>query len=106
MTRNVRLKGTIYEKDFKALSQRARLIEDRQRNYERVSESRGNRDLRTWTKGMEIKKAYHQELYGDIKAPEPLDLEIKDVVSMEQSQDATPRVDTPAPQRSYNGPRP
>ena len=55
---------------------------------------------------MEIKKAYHQELYGDIKAPEPLDLGIKDVVSMEQSQDATPRVDTPAPQRSYNGPRP
>jgi hypothetical protein len=100
MKRNVRLKGTVYEEGFQALA------EERQHDYERVSESRGNRDLRTWTKGMEIKKAYHQELYGDIKAPEPLDLEIKDVVSMEQSQDATPRVDTPAPQRSYNGPRP
>ena len=100
MKRNVRLKGTVYEEGFQALA------EERQQDYERVSESRGNRDLRTWTKGMEIKKAYHQELYGDIKAPEPLDLEIKDVVSMEQSQDATPRVDTPAPQRSYNGPRP
>lgn len=100
MKRNVRLKGTVYEEGFQALA------EERQQDYERVSESRGNRDLRTWTKGMEIKKAYHQELYGDIKAPEPLDLEIKDVVSMEQSQDATPRVDTPTPQRSYNGPRP
>lgn len=100
MKRNVRLKGTVYEEGFQALA------EERQQDYERVSESRGNRDLRTWTKGMEIKKAYHQELYGDIKAPEPLDLEIKDVVSMEQSQDATPRVDTPTPQHSYNGPRP
>lgn len=100
MKRNVRLKGTVYEEGFQALA------EERQQDYERVSESRGNRDLRTWTKGMEIKKAYHQELYGDIKAPEPLDLEIKDVVSMEQSQDATPRVDTPTPQPSYNGPRP
>ena len=106
MKRNVRLKGTIYEEGFQALAERAHLIEDRQRNYERVSESRGYRDLRTWTKGMEIKRAYHQGLYGDIKAPEPLDLDIKDVVSMEQSRDATPRVDTPAPQRSYNGPRP
>lgn len=89
MKRNVRLKGTIYEEGFQALAERAHLIEDRQRNYERVSESRGYRDLRTWTKGMEIKRAYHQGLYGDIKAPEPLDLDIKDVVSMEQSRDAT-----------------
>ena len=76
MKRNVRLKGTIYEESFQALAERAHLIEDRQRDYERVSESRGYRDLRTWTKGMEIKRAYHQGLYGDIKAPEPLELDI------------------------------
>ena len=40
------------------------------------SESRGHRDLKTWTTGMEIKKAYHERLYGDIKAPEPLALVI------------------------------
>ena len=76
MKRNVRLKGTIYEEGFQALAERAHLIEGRQRDYERVSESRGNRDLRTWTKGMEIKRAYHQGLYGDIKAPEPFNLGI------------------------------
>ena len=76
MKRNIRLKGTIYEEGFQALAQRAHLIKDRQEDYERTNESRGNRDLRTWTKGMEIKQEYHQKLYGDIKAPEPLWLDI------------------------------
>ena len=106
MTRNIRLKGTIYEEGFQALSQRAHLIEDRQQDYERVSESRGYRDLRTWTKGMEIKQAYHQELYGDIKAPEPLDLGVKNAVTKDVPQEAVPKVDVPTPQRSYSGPSP
>ena len=106
MKRNVRLKGTIYEEGFQALAERAHLIEGRQRDYERVSESRGNRDLRTWTKGMEIKRAYHQGLYGDIKAPEPLDLGVKKVVAKAVEQDAVPKVDVPTPQRSYSGPSP
>ena len=76
MKRNVRLKGIIYEEGFQALAQRAHLIKNRQEDYERTNESRGNRDLRTWTKGMEIKQEYHQKLYGDIKAPEPLGLDI------------------------------
>jgi len=76
MKRNVRLKGTIYEKGFQALSQRAHLIEDLQQEYERKSYSRGYRDLMTWKKGMEIKKEYHQGLYGDIKAPEPLEIKV------------------------------
>ena len=105
MTRNVRLKGTIYEKDFKALSQQAHLIEGRQGDYERTSESRGHRDLKTWTTGMEIKKAYHQELYGDIKAPEPLAL-VNNHVTSKELQDNAPKVEVPTPQRSYSGPRP
>lgn len=105
MKRNVRLKGTIYEEGFQALAECAHLIEDRQRNYERVSESRGNRDLRTWTKGMEIKKAYHQELYGEIKAPEPLAL-VNNHVTSKEPQDNAPKVEVPTPQRSYSGPRP
>ena len=106
MKRNVRLKGTIYEDGFQALAERAHLIEDRQRDYERASESRGYRDLRTWTKGMEIKRVYHQGLYGDIKAPEPLDLGVKKVVAKAVEQDAAPKVDVPTPQRSYSGPSP
>lgn len=106
MKRNVRLKGAIYEEGFQALAQREHLIEDRQRDYERVSESRSNRDLRTWTKGMEIKQAYHQELYGDIKAPEPLDLGVKKVVAKAVEQDAVPKANVPTPQRSYSGPSP
>ena len=105
MTRNVRLKGTIYEKDFKALSQRARLIEGRQGDYERTSESRGHRDLKTWTTGMEIKKEYHEKLYGDIKAPEPLAL-VNNHVTSKEPQDNAPKVEVPTPQRSYSGPRP
>lgn len=106
MTRNVRLKGTVYEEGFQALAERAHLIEERQQDYERVSESRSYRDLRTWTKGMEIKRAYHQELYGDIKAPEPLDLGVKNAVTKDVLQEAVPKVDVPTPQRSYSGPRP
>ena len=106
MKRNVRLKGTVYEEGFQALAERAHLIEERQQDYERVSESRSYRDLRTWTKGMEIKRAYHQELYGDIKAPEPLDLGVKNAVTKDVLQEAVPKVDVPTPQRSYSGPRP
>ena len=76
MKRNIRLKGAIYEEGFQALSQRAEIIESMQSKYERLSDSRGNRDLMTWEKGMEIKKEYHGKLYGDIKAPEPLKLSV------------------------------
>ena len=74
MKRNIRLKGVIYEEGFQALSQRAEIIESMQEDYERLSDSRGNRDLMILEKGMEMKKEYHQKRYGDIKVPEPLEL--------------------------------
>lgn len=74
MKRNIRLKGIIYEEGFQGLAQRPHLIESRQQDYDRTEESRGIRDLITWRKGMEIKKAYHQKLYGDLEVPTPLDL--------------------------------
>ncbi|GAA0324907.1 relaxase/mobilization nuclease domain-containing protein [Psychrobacter aestuarii] len=98
LKRNIRLKGTIYEEGFYGLAQRAHVVEERQKDYESVNRSRGNWDLKTWTTGMEIKKTYHQKLYGDIKAPEPLELKIKSVV-----QDKPNR---PTPRRSYSMPRP
>ncbi|MBB3107963.1 hypothetical protein FHS24_002499 [Psychrobacter luti] len=75
LKRNIRLKGAIYADGFKGLSQRPEIIKSMQEDYERVSDSRGIRDLMTWEKGMEMKKAYHQKRYGDIKAPEPLELD-------------------------------
>ena len=54
---------------------------------------------------MEIKKAYHKELYGDIKAPEPLAL-VNNHVTSKEPQDNAPKVEVPTPQRSYSGPRP
>lgn len=74
MKRNLRLKGAVYEEDFKGLEQRPYIIEDLQQDYKRISDSRGNQDLMTWTKGMSIKKEYHHQLYSNIKVPEPLEL--------------------------------
>lgn len=85
MKRNIRLKGAIYEEGFQALSQRAKIIESMQSKYERLSDSRGIRDLMIWEKGMEIKKEYHQKRYGDIKAPEPLEISFKLALSDTQS---------------------
>ena len=98
MKKNIRLKGTIYEEGFQALAQRAHLIKGRQQDYDRTEESRGHRDLITWRKGMQIKKEYHQALYGDINIPEPLELDIKVAVD-------TPKINTLIPHRS-SVPRP
>lgn len=74
LKRNIRLKGAIYADGFKGLSQRPHIIKSRQEDYERLSDSRENRDLMTWKKGMEMKKEYHQKRYSDIDIPTPLDL--------------------------------
>ncbi len=104
MKRNIRLKGAIYEEGFQGLSQRPHLIEGRQQDYDRTEESRGLRDLIMWRKGMGIKKDYHQALYGDIKAPDPLEL---DGSFDKQAEIIVPKneIDSLMPQRTY-GPRP
>lgn len=101
MKRNIRLKGAIYEEGFQALSQRAEIIESMQSKYERLSDSRGNRDLMTWEKGMEIKKEYHQKRYGNIDTPKPL---VLDQISLpdDPAEFTTSKVVMPSSQRSYN----
>jgi len=98
MKRNIRLKGAIYEEGFQALSQRPHIIESMQEDYERLSDSRGNRDLMTWEKGMEIKKEYHQALYGHVKAPEPLELA---TISIQSDNQAKIKLESLNPQRHY-----
>lgn len=105
MKRNIRLKGAFYKEDFRAVNHQPRIIEELQQRYARTIESRGSKDLRTWTKGMEIKKEYHQEMYGDIKAPEPLELGAKAMLPDNQREVTATKIENPAPQRSYN-PRP
>ena len=102
MKRNIRLKGAFYKEDFRAVNHQPRIIEELQQRYARTIESRGSKDLRTWTKGMEIKKEYHQEMYGDIKAPEPLEIGIKAVVSEDQLRTPALKIETPTPRRSYS----
>lgn len=101
MKRNIRLKGAIYEEDFQALSQREEIIESMQSKYERLSDSRGNRDLMTWEKGMEIKNEYHQKRYGDINIPKPL---VLDQVALpdDPGEVTTSNVVIPSSQRSYH----
>ena len=106
MKRNIRLKGTIYEEGFYGMAQKTHMIEKRQKDYEGTSQSRGNRDSITWNTGMEIKQAYHQKLYGDIKVPEPLDLKLNSTVSKGATQDDLSKANIPTPRRVYSGPSP
>lgn len=74
--KNIRLKGFIYEQDFDGSKTEPKVKESYQDSFDDNSSNRYRKDLKTWQTGMEKKVAYHQELYGDIKAPEPLDLGI------------------------------
>ena len=105
MKRNIRLKGAFYKEDFRAVNHQPRIIEELQQRYVRTIESRENKDSKTWTKGMEIKKEYHRALYGDIKAPEPLELSVKTIVSDNKPQARAHKTFIPTPQ-SYQPPRP
>ncbi|MGM8891877.1 hypothetical protein ACS8FA_13630 [Psychrobacter sp. 1Y1] len=105
MKRNIRLKGAFYKEDFRAVNHQPRIIEELQQRYARTIESRGSRDSKTWIKGMEIKKEYHQEIYGDIKAPEPLDFGAKATLPDNKREVTTTKIVNTAPQRFYS-PRP
>ena len=105
MKRNIRLKGAAYEEDFQALEHRPHIIEDLQNEYERVSYSRGNQDLMTWIKGMSIKKEYHQQLYGHINAPEPLELSTKAFLGSNPHEPTMSEIEAPKRQH-YNSPSP
>ena len=91
--KNIRLKGAICEEGFRVLEQRPHIIEDLQKKYERTAYSRSNSDLITWTKGMSMKKEYHQQLYGDIKVPKPLELNI--TVDLPNDKAPTIAISTP-----------
>ena len=56
----------------------------------------------TWTKGMSIKKEYHEKLYGYIDMPIPVELAIKAVISDDQHRTVAHKIENPTPQPSYS----
>lgn len=97
--KNIRLKGFIYEKDFDSLKTQPEVKELYQSSFEQNSSYQYQKDLKTWQTGMIKKEEYNQNLYGDIKAPEPLDLA---VAPDSRLQDATPSLNALTSQRSYS----
>lgn len=106
--KNIRLKGNIYERDFDRMVARPHIKKSIQERFDNNSSDQYRRDLRTWQTGMEKKVAYHQELYGDIKAPEPLDFGIHALPDNESEFDKKElkmAIPKPKPKRTYY-PRP
>ena len=107
--KNIRLKGEIYERDFNRMAARPHIKESLQERFDNDSRYQYRKDLKTWQTGMEKKVAYHQELYGDIKVPEPLDLGIHATLSDNESEfdkkELKMAIPKPKPKRTYY-PRP
>lgn len=103
--KNIRLKGFVYEQDFDGMKAQPHIKEIYQNHFEKTASRQYQNDLNTWQTGMTKKEDYHQELYGDIKAPEPLVLETTAIPHNDQHQATEPKIANPSPQRSY-GPRP
>lgn len=107
--KNIRLKGEIYERDFNRMAARPHIKESLQEKFDNDSRYQYRKDLKTWQTGMEKKVAYHQELYADIKVPEPLDLGIHATLSDNESEfdkkELKMAIPKPKPKRNYY-PRP
>lgn len=103
--KNIRLKGEIYERDFNRMAARAHIKESLQERFDNDSRYQYRKDLKTWQTGMEKKVAYHQELYGDSKAPEPLDLGIHATLPDNESEfdkkELKMPIPKPKPKRTY-----
>ena len=97
--KNIRLKGFMYEQkyDGERMQPRAKEIYQESFDYDSSRERRYQKDLDTWQTGMEKKEAYHQTLYGDVKAPEPLELDIKATLPEYQSEFDKKEFEMPIP---------
>lgn len=74
--KNIRLKGFVYEQNFDGVKAQRHIKEIYQDHFEQNTSKQYQNDLKVWQTGMVKKEAYHRALYGDIKAPEPLELDI------------------------------
>lgn len=101
--KNIRLKGSMYEQKFDGAKMQPRAKNIYQESFDdsSIRAIRYREDLRTWKTGMEKKEAYHHKLYGDFKAPEPLDLVIKAALPDHPLEITKDEPDIPTPQPSY-----
>lgn len=79
IAKNIRLKGYLYGKSFNGMDAAPHNKERVTEQFKQQASNRKNNDLKTWLKGMEMKREYHQSLYGDFKLPKPLELDINSV---------------------------
>lgn len=96
-TINVKLTGALYEKDFNGVNYEPHIMGLRHKAYVEQQPYAYQRATKTLEKGMEIKEAYHSELYADVVTLQPLELNVIDV-SLLKVEEPT----KPAPVRPEN----
>ena len=101
INKNIRLKGFVYEQNFDCVKAQRHIKEIYQDHFEQTASRQYQNDLNTWQTGINMKEAYHQRLYGDIKEPEPLELGIKARVADPKPKNTISETDIFIPQRSY-----
>lgn len=102
INKNIRLKGFIYEKDFDSLKAQPEIKAIHQESFEQNSSRQYQKDLKTLQTGITIKEVYHQKLYSDVKAPEPLELSNTIIAPNKEPQSSTLKLEIPTPQPTYN----
>lgn len=105
INKNIRLKGFVYEQDFDGMKVQPHIKEIYQEHFEQTASRFYQNDLKTWQIGLVKKEAYHQTLYGDINAPEPLEFDITATLPEYQSEFDKKELKIPIPKPSYY-PRP
>lgn len=84
MSKNIRLKGALYEQSFNGIHARPHIVEGLQEKFDAQVSQRRNQDLKTLMVGMEKKSEYHKALYSDIELPQPFKLNL-DITEIEES---------------------
>ena len=105
INKNIRLKGFVYEQDFDGMKAQPQVKAIYQERFEQNVSKQYQNDLKTWQKGIVKKEAYHQTIYGDIKAPEPLELDITTTLPKRQSEFDKRELEIPIP-KPFHYPRP
>ncbi len=98
INKNIRLKGFVYEQNFDGVKAQRHIKEIYQDHFEQKASRQYQNDLNTWQIGITKKEAYHRKIYGDIKTPEPLELDIRPVIP----DSKITKQDIPKPQSSYS----
>lgn len=103
---HIRLTGEIYKLDFDANKHEPHIIALDQKAYLSRAPREYQQAQRTLAKGIEIKLAYHKELYADVELPEPLKLDVVqvDITKIEKEQNVA--LSQPESQSYQLGPSP